>query len=241
MDRKEALFSYLLTVWGLLVALFITLIPSQEFLSTFGASVLVWAIILATGATVFGVLVYLLKRVELPRILIQKYLVRRGFQNSFAIRFDYVIRTSKTSIDGLEVHVAAGYGHSSSQDWTNLDLRKYEQNEAVTGKNGEPVSRLSFLRHDSKDFTFITFVLTPKEGGVDRRATIRVVDPSKQSHYEDMDFGDPYPRIWTRFIGLPEKLCSIHQHLSVSSDHGSICLLGIGSLFLGVDARSSSS
>ncbi len=141
-----------------------------------------------------------------PRIFIQKHLEQRGFQNSFAMRFDYAVMTSKSSIDGLEVHVQAGYGHPSSLHWANLDLREYEQNEAITGKKGESVSRLSFLRHDLKYFTFITFVLSPKEGGVDRRAFIRVVDPSKQWHYEDMDFRSLYPRIWVRFVGLSEKL-----------------------------------
>ncbi|MGA2784266.1 MAG: hypothetical protein ABSF09_06185 [Candidatus Bathyarchaeia archaeon] len=141
-----------------------------------------------------------------PQFFILKSFEQRGFQNSFAIRFEYAVKTSKTSIDGLEARVHAGYGHQSSGlYWANLDLREYEQNEAITGKDGEPVSRLSFLRHDLKHFTLVTFVLTPKEGGIERRAIIRVVDPSKQSRYGDINFGSLYPRIWVRFAGLPEK------------------------------------
>jgi hypothetical protein len=84
-----------------------------------------------------------------PQFFILKSFEQRGFQNSFAIRFEYAVKTSKTSIDGLEARVHAGYGHQSSGlYWANLDLREYEQNEAITGKDGEPVSRLSFLRHD---------------------------------------------------------------------------------------------
>lgn len=206
MDRKDALFGYLLLVASLFVYVIITMIPNQELLSAFGVSVLVWDTIVATGAADIGVLVYLLRPVELPQIFIHKYLERRGLPNGFAMKFNYVVKTSKASIEGLELHVASGWGHPSGQTWANLDMREYDYNEAITGKSGEPVSQLSFLSHDSKEFTFVTFVLVPKEGKIERRATIRVVDPSKQWHYEDMDFKGLYPRIWIRFIGLPEKL-----------------------------------
>lgn len=207
LDRKDALFWCVLSLCGTWAAVLIAFLPSREYASTYGRNVLVLSTTIVIVAGGSGVLVYLLKPVELPRILIQKYLEQRGFQNAFAMRFDYIIKTSKASIEGLEVHIAAGYGHPLSQEWTNLDLREYERNETVTGKTGEPVSRLSFLPHDSKQFTFVTFVITPKEGGgLERRAYMKVVDTSKRWKYEDVDFASSYPRMWIRFIGLPEKL-----------------------------------
>lgn len=208
LDRKDALFGYLALVVGTWAAVFIApLIPNQEYATAYGQQVFVFSSCGAIILSAVGFLLYLLRRVELPQISIVKHVQHSSFQNAFTIRFDYIIKTSKASIEGLEVHIASGYGRPSGQTWANLDLRKYEQNEAVIGKAGEFVTQLPFLANDSKQFTFVTFVITPKEGGgIKRRAYMKVVGTSRRSEYDAVIFGSPYPRIWIRFIGLPERL-----------------------------------
>ncbi len=115
------------------------------------------------------------------------------------VKFDYEIRASQIPIDTLEVQVA--YGYPDPLRWANLDLREYSFTEAETGKTGEPVQRISLLRHDVKRFTFVTIWYKDKKAKI--RATMRTMDSASMV---PVDFKKipwlPWLRFYVRFIGL---------------------------------------
>lgn len=139
---------------------------------------------------------------QLPQITLLPHTDLRGFPTSFIVKFDFEIR-SEVKIGALKVHVGVGYGTASHL--VLLDLREYQTTEVQPGKHGSPVEEISFLSHDRRQFTFITFFFLAKDK-IEKTATIRIVDAGTQPEFQGMIFASPYPIIHAKFSGLPTNV-----------------------------------
>jgi hypothetical protein len=193
--RHEALFFYLLTVGASLVTVFIALIPSQEFRSAFGVSVLVWSTILAAGAVTIGVLGYL--NWPKPQYPLKEVRLSPSTELNIGLAlYNLTVVTGKHSIRRLEVQVSYGYGVPTK--WAYLDLREYTPEEWINGKEGKPKSHVRLSKNDQQTFTLVG--LWSKES----KGTFPISKATYPFFFKNIYWLDPSPEIYVKFIGVTE-------------------------------------
>lgn len=133
LDRKEALFTYLLAIAGSWTAL-IGLVVSQQYASVFGTYALTVGAIISLVAGILGVLVYIrwpqisayFKRFEQPRIIKTQLTPKRaaklaidvvedGFDN-LRIKNAIITSTKKQVTSGRELYIVKGKGFANETE-----------------------------------------------------------------------------------------------------------------------------